>query len=244
MFIYVLISSLIVSIVSFVGILFLVMNESVLDRVTFLLVAFAAGAMLGGAFFHIIPENLEAGMASLEMGVLLLTGFSLFFVLEKSLRLHHCHDPKCDKHHIGYLNLFGDGLHNFLDGILIAAAYLASVSVGIAMTLAVIAHEIPQEFGDFGVLIYSGFSKGRALFYNFLSAFAAVLGAILGWYVLRDTGFVNIVLPFLAGSLIYMATTDLIPELHKEGNLVKSIFAFLSFILGLIVLYMMKIWIL
>ncbi len=246
MFEYVIISSLIVSFLAFIGLLFLSVNRKLLDRLLFILIAFAAGAMLGNAFFHIIPHSIEEGIDPLRVGLLLMVGFALFFVIEKAIHWHHCHDTTCEgkghKRGFGYLNLIGDGVHNFLDGILIAIGYIVSVPVGIATTIAVVAHEIPQEIGDFGVLIYAGFSRKKALMFNFFSALLAVVGAVLGWFVLKDAGFVDLLLPIMAGSLMYIATTDLMPELTKDDNLARSALAFVFFLLGLAVLYLIQVW--
>lgn len=232
---YVLLSSLLVGLVSFVGVFFLAMNQTRLKKILFILIAFAAGTMLGNAFFHILPESIEE-LAPLTVSFLVLVGFASFFVLERILHWRHCHDTS-HHHSFGYLNLIGDGVHNFLDGILIGASYLVSPALGISSTIAVIAHEIPQEIGDFAVLLHAGFSRAKALWLNFASALLAVLGAVLGWYFLNSQESVHYVLPLVAGSLIYVAATDLIPELHKESNTWKSILAFFFFVLGLALLY-------
>lgn len=239
---YVILSSLIVSGIALIGILFLSVNKNLLEKILFVLIAFAAGAMLGNAFFHIMPEAIEEGMEPLMFGVLLMVGFGIFFILEKGLYWHHCHKPGSHKEHghkknFGVLNLIGDGVHNFLDGILIAVSYIVSVPVGVATTIAVIAHEVPQEIGDFGILIYSGYSRRKALLLNFLSALLAVVGAVLGWFFLKNVEFVGILLPIVAGSFLYIASADLIPELAKEERLDKAFLALLFFVLGLVVLY-------
>jgi len=241
MFSYVLISSLIVSLLAFIGILFLSVNKNLLEKILFILIAFAAGAMLGNAFFHIMPEALES-MEPLMFSILLMTGFALFFVLEKGLYWHHCHKTGKHEEHghkknFGILNLIGDGVHNLLDGVLIAVGYIVSIPVGIATTIAVITHEVPQEIGDFGILIYSGFSRKKALLLNFLSALFAVVGAVLGWFILKDAEFVEILLPIVAGSFLYIAASDLIPELSKEEKPGKAFLALVFFVLGLVVLY-------
>lgn len=240
---YVLISSFLISLIAFIGILFVSMSEKVLNSVLFILIAFAAGTMLGNVFFHIMPETFEE-INPLTGGFFLMAGFSVFFVLEKLIHWHHCHDigeRHGRKHVFGYLNMIGDGVHNFIDGILIAASYIVSIPVGIATTLAILSHEVPQEIGDFGVLVYSGFSKGKALMFNFASALLAVIGAVLGWYIFNNIDVINYILPLAAGSLMYIATTDLMPELHKEGRIDKSAVAFAFFILGLALLYFLKI---
>lgn len=235
-------SALIISLISLIGVFFLSKKIKKGSKFIMILVAFAAGAMLGNVFFHILPESVEE-LDALVFSGLLMGGFLLFFVLEKVVHWRHCHDHHCDKHvkPVGTLNLIGDGVHNFLDGVLIAVSYLVSIPVGIATTIAIASHEIPQEIGDFSVLVYSGYSKGRALFFNFLSALLAVIGAVGGFFILKDFEFVHYVLPIVGGSLLYIATADLIPELHKENKVVQSIIFFVSLLAGLILLYVLKV---
>ena len=219
----ILISSIIVSLISLIGLFFLSVKIKKHSSFLFILIAFAAGAMLGNAFFHIMPEALEK-MPALTFSLIFLSGFIAFFIIEKITHWRHCHDGKCDEHSVkpfGYLNIIGDGVHNFIDGILIAISYLASFPIGFATTIAVISHEIPQEIGDFSVLVYSGFTKKKALAFNFFSALLAIIGALLGFFLLKNMNLIYYVLPLVAGSLVYIATTDLIPELHKELKISK-----------------------
>jgi len=183
---------------------------------------------------HILPEVLEKTKAEVTFSWVIL-GIILFFLLERYFHWRHCHEGVCNVHTFTYLNLIGDGLHNFLDGMVIATSFVVSLKLGIVTTLAVILHEIPQELGDFGVLIYGGFSRQKALFYNFISALAAILGAIMGYFI-SDTaiGFSNSILPLTAGGFIYIASSDLIPQLHKESNLRRSTLAFIAFLCGIV----------
>jgi len=241
----ILISSFVVSLISLIGVVILSKKIKRENKILFVLIAFAAGAMLGNAFFHILPESLEE-ITPLNFSIIFLTGFISFFVIEKITHWRHCHDGHCEEHStktVGYLNLIGDGFHNFLDGVLIAVSYLASFEIGLATTIAVASHEIPQELGDFSVLIFSGFSRAKAIFYNFLSALLAVIGALAGFFLLKSTNYIPYVLPLVAGSLVYIATTDLVPELHKEWKVKYSILMLLSFIFGLFVLYALKVWV-
>jgi len=233
-------SAIFVSILSFVGIITLVISGSLFQRILLLLVAFSAGVLMGGAFIHLMPESMEK-MESMRAFMLLLTGFSSFFLLERFLMWRHCHERECDVHSFTYLNLIGDGLHNFIDGVIIAAGYLTSISVGIVTTLAVAMHEIPQELGDFAVLVYGGFSKIRALFFNFISAITAVLGAAMGYFLIPSPDAVAYILPFAAGNFLYIASSDLIPELHKEISLRRSVQSFIMFIFGICLMYYLKI---
>ena len=234
MLIWTLGSTLAVSLVSLIGIFTLLIKEQMLRKVLFYLIGFSAGALIGGAFLHILPEVLEY-KDSLFVFSFLIVGIVLFFVMERFFFWRHCHEEGvCSVHSFTYLNLVGDGFHNFLDGLIIAASYNVSLQVGVATTLAVILHEVPQELGDFGVLVYGGFSKGRALFFNFLSALMAVAGALIGFFVAGATSqFSAVILQITAGGFIYIATSDLIPELHKEKNLKRATLAFTAFLLGI-----------
>jgi zinc and cadmium transporter len=238
--IWILVSTLIVSAISLIGVVTFAIKGELLDRLLFLLIGFAAGALIGGAFLHLIPEALESGNAQ-DVFFYTILGFTLFFLLEKYLYWRHCHDEICEIHPFTYLNLIGDGFHNFLDGLVMAASFLVSIKLGIVTTLAVILHEIPQELGDFGVLVYGGFTRGKALFFNLLSALTAVLGAIAGYFISSYvTNFTGFILPLTAGGFIYIASSDLVPELHKEKKTLKSISAFLAFILGLVFMWLAK----
>ncbi len=227
-------ATVIVSLLSLVGIFSLAMKEKLLHRILLLLVGLSAGALMGGAFFHLIPEAAE--QVGIEYtGIMVLVGFCLFFLIERVLHWHHCHkNGKCDVHMFTYMNLIGDGVHNLIDGLVIAAAFVTDFGLGIVTTIAVITHEIPQELGDFGVLVYGGFSKLKALMYNFLSALTAVLGAVIGVFLASYTdGFTSMLIPFAAGGFIYISASDLTPELHKEPKLGKSMMSFLFFLIGI-----------
>ncbi|TAN62195.1 ZIP family metal transporter [bacterium] len=236
----ILISTFIVSIVSLIGVVTLSIQERFLKAILFFLIAFSAGALLGGAFLHLIPEAIEKTDPA-KVFTVVTVGFVLFFILEKYLFWHHCHDGVCGVHAFTYLNLIGDGLHNFMDGMVIAAGFASSVSLGVFTTIMVIVHEIPQELGDFGVLVYGGFSKRKALFCNFLSALAAFGGALAGYFLSnRIAGFSYILLALTAGGFIYIASADLVPEIHKEANLKKSIFSLAFFVFGIALMYILK----
>ncbi|MFW6127603.1 MAG: ZIP family metal transporter [Halobacteriota archaeon] len=235
----IIISALLVSILSFVGILTLSLSGEVFQRILLLLVAFSAGALMGGAFIHLMPESLEK-IEPLQAFVILLIGFSSFFLLERLLMWRHCHKHHCEVHPFTYLNLVGDGLHNFIDGVIIAAGYLTSVPVGIVATFAVAAHEIPQELGDFAVLVYGGFSKMKALLFNFVSAITAIAGALIAYFLLLNPDTIVLVLPFAAGNFLYIASSDLIPELHKEASLKRSFLFFVMFVIGISLMYSLK----
>jgi zinc and cadmium transporter len=220
-----------VSLISFVGAMFVGLKESVLRRLLMAFVGFASGTLLGGAFFGLLPESLpQNGATTTSYGVI--AGIVAFFSIEKFLHWRHCHEENCEVHAFAYTSLVGDGVHNFIDGMLIAATYMLSFELGVVTTLGVIFHEIPQEIGDFGVLIYGGFSKKKALTYNFAIALTAVLGAVVT-YFLALQGIYALLIPFAAGGFIYIAATDLMPELHKKSHAGESIVQFASILLGL-----------
>ena len=226
----------IVSLISLVGVFALALSPKFLDKIIFLLVGLSAGALMGGAFLHLIPESAELSSSAY---IFVLCGFVLFFFIERILHWHHCHKQggKCKVHTFTYMNLIGDGIHNLIDGLLIAASFVVDINLGIVTTLAVIAHEIPQELGDFGVLVYGGFSRWKALLLNFLSATFAILGAVIGYFASSITGFTSFLVPLTAGGFIYIAASDLIPELHKEPKLGKAMASFAFFLIGIGMMY-------
>jgi zinc and cadmium transporter len=216
---YTLASVFIVSLISFVGVATLVLRKDLLNKSVFILVSLAVGALLGDVFIHIIPEAYEGLGDPTLISLAIIAGILLFFVLEKILHWHHHTSEHAEEHPhpLGRMILAGDGVHNFIDGLIIAASYMVSIEVGVATTIAVILHEIPQEIGNFGVLIHAGYSKTKALWYNFLSALTAVAGAIVVLILGGITEqFVVWLLPLTAGGFIYIALSDLIPELHKD----------------------------
>ena len=234
---YTIISVLIVSFISFTGVFFLSLKAEKLQRILIYLISFSAGALFGDAFLHLIPEAAESGF-ELSLSIYVLSGLVLFFIVDKVIKWRHCHHPITvnHAHPFAIINLFGDGVHNFIDGLIIGASYVADIQIGIATTLAVVFHEIPQEIGDFGVLLHGGFSKGRAMFVNFLSALAAVLGAIVALLLVSADGLITILLPLAAGGFIYIAGSDLIPELHKEVGIKKSLLQLVAFVLGIMIM--------
>ena len=232
------ISTLLVSLISLVGIFTLSLKRMHLNKILLILVALSAGALLGGAFLHLIPDSLES---SENPFMIILAGFIVFFFIEKVLYWRHCHYGICKVHTFAYMNLIGESIHNFIDGLIIAASFLTNIQLGIATTLAVALHEIPQEIGDFGVLVYGGFKKYRALMLNFLTALFALLGGLIGFFV---SGYVQqftaILLPFAAGSFIYIGASDLIPEIKREIKLKNSLMSFIFFVIGILIVYSIK----
>jgi zinc and cadmium transporter len=235
-------SALFISLFSLVGAVSFGLSKNLISKLSIFLVAFSTGALLGGAFFHLLPEALTEG-ESIAPFVYLIIGISTFYLMERFLKWHHCHkDGKCEVHTFTYMSLFGDGVHNFIDGLVIVSAFHVSPEVGLATTIAVASHEIPQELGDFGILIHGGFSRAKAILWNLGSALTAVLGVLVGYFILNNIeNFSLILLPFAAGGFIYISMSDLIPELHKENKLGKSFVTFLFFAIGLVFMYFMKI---
>lgn len=218
----------IVSLISFTGALALAIPIFRRHTVLVGLVAFAAGALLGDSFFHMLPESAEVWDGfPIQLGVIAIGGFLAFYLLEVVLRWGHAHGEQEHPHEavlaatpvapFAWTNLVGDGIHNFIDGIVVGATYLANPGVGVATTVAVAAHEIPQELGDFAVLRKAGLSVRRALFYNFLSAVVAILGAVLVLIIpIPEETIARYALPLTAGGFLYIAAADLIPELHHH----------------------------
>lgn len=231
----ILISVTIVSLISLIGILFIGLRETLLRRIITVLVGFSCGALIGGAFIHMLPEALEnMGQACESIFYYVITGIVVFFVMEKFLYWRHCHERECPIHAFVYLNLVGDGVHNFIDGMVIAGSFLASYSLGMATTLGVVFHEIPQEIGDFGVLVYGGLTKRKALAYNFASALTAIAGALTVYFSAPlIQGIDTFMAPFAAGGFIYIAATDLMPELHKRSGAKESITQLIALLTGI-----------
>ena len=233
----------IVSILSIIGLFFLSFSPSFLKKITLFLVSLSAGTLLGDSFLHLLPEAVSNNRAGLNIWLWLIIGVIFFFVLEKIVHWRHCHIQTCPEHphHLGIMNLVGDCFHNFFDGLIIAGSFLVSIPLGVATLIAVIAHEIPQEIGDFGVLIYAGYSRTRALFLNFLTALTSFLGAFLiVLFGSRFTNLADLIIPFTAGGFIYIATADLIPELKKETALHKSLYQLITIIFGIGIMWGLK----
>jgi len=197
----------------------LLAKESVARKISIYLVSLAAGALLGAAFLELLPEAIEMAGDNIKSVLLLaVVGIGVLLFFEKALRWYHCHDQEvCDYHSFSTTVLVGDAVHNFLDGVAIALSFSISVPAGIATGLAVFLHEIPQEMGDFGVLLHSGYTKSKVLFYNFLTALTALMGAVIGYALLPVIGgAIPYLLAFAAGTFIYISTSDLIPELRRQ----------------------------
>ncbi|XOB40397.1 MAG: ZIP family metal transporter [Candidatus Nealsonbacteria bacterium] len=243
---YIIVSTFLISLTAFAGTLTLFLKEKLLDKVLLVLVAFSAGALMGGAFLHLIPEAIEKTESDqvFNLFLYLLFGFCTFFILENFLKWHHHHSREHpDIMPFSYLILISDGIHNFIDGLIIASSFMVSFSVGVTTTLMVALHEIPQEIGDFGILIYGGFKKLKALFLNFLSASTVIFGGIAGFLLSQKIGeSIIYLLPFAAGSFIYIASSDLIPEIKQQASVKKSIIYFFVFLLGIALMLLIKLF--
>jgi len=214
-----LISVITISLISLVGVLTLWLADKKLKKTFVYMVSFAAGGLFGDAFLHLIPEAVGETGLEITASFLIILGILSSFAVERFLQWRHCHIPTSNEHphSFAYMNLFGDAIHNLIDGLIVGGSYIASIPLGIATTIAVIFHEIPQELGDFSVLVYGGFNKRKALMFNFLTALTAVFGAIIAFVVgSAIEGFVPLLIPFAAGNFIYIAGSDLIPELRKD----------------------------
>jgi zinc and cadmium transporter len=234
-------SGLLMSAIALVGSVTLMLSERTLQRILLPLVAFAAGSLLGGAFFHMIPAGLAAGMSDVTAYTLVLAGFAVFFGLEQFLHWHHCHraETSCKKP-LTYLILIGDGLHNFLGGLAVAGTFLIDIRLGIVTWLAAAAHEVPQELGDFGVLVHGGWKRRQALFYNVLSALTFLVGGIVA-YVASFRLDVSFLVPFAAGNFIYIGAADLIPEVKEHAELKTNVIHFVAFVSGVMLMLLVKV---
>ena len=236
---YSLVSVFLVSVVSLVGVTTLGLSGKHLDKLLLFLVSLSVGALLGDAMIHLLPDLFKQSGFALKESLYLLSGIMVFFIMEKIIHWQHCHLPpgKGHVHSLAKMNLIGDGLHNFIDGLIIGGTYLASIPLGIATTIAVIVHEIPQEISDFGVLLYGGFTIRRAVIFNFLTALTAILGTVVALLIDgKINGFIPFIIAFTAGGFIYIAVADLIPELHKETAPSRSLLQILGILIGIAVM--------
>jgi zinc and cadmium transporter len=232
---YTIISVVLVSLISLVGVVTLSLNRRRLKRILLFLVSFAVGALFGDVFIHLLPESFKELGANITTSLFVIFGFLIFFVLEKFIRWRHFCVAEPDKQvqPVVTMNIVGDGVHNLIDGMLIAASYTVNFSLGVATTLAIILHEIPQEIGDFGILVYGGFSVRKALLFNLSASVMAILGAIITlvigqWF----ENFILYLIPITAGGFLYIAGPDLIPELQHELKISASAGQFFSILLG------------
>lgn len=239
---WIVLSTFLVSLIALISIIAFLIKEEILEKVIFFLISLSIGALMATAFFHLIPEALELEKENKEkVFLIIIVGFLMFFIVEKIFHWRHCHEKECPIHSFAYINLLGDIIHNFIDGLIIAAAFLENFPLGVITTFAVIIHEIPHELGNFGVLVYGGFKKSRAVILNFATAIFAILGGIIGFYLYHLTeNFISFLIPFSAGGFIYIAASDLIPETRKETNPKKILLNFIILGIGIIIIYGLK----
>jgi zinc and cadmium transporter len=226
---------------SLIGVLTLALNQKFLSKILMSLVSLSAGTMLSAALLHLLPESVEA-LGELLPFQLTLASFIGFFLLERFLHWRHCHDKDhLTKHTVGTMNLIGDAIHNFLDGVLIAATFASGTGLGFVATLAIAMHELPQEIGDFGVLLHSGYTRKKALLANVLVSVTAILGGILGYYATHAlTQFASYLLPIAAGGFLYISAADLIPELKAETSTKRTLSMVATFLLGVVIMMLVK----
>jgi len=244
-FFWIITCSFLISLIAWIGSLTLFIKRELLFHILLVLVAFSAGGMMGGAFLHLIPEAISeigpSSDATLNLFSYLLLGFCTFFILEQFIEWDHEHSDIHKKKPSSYLVLISDLIHNFIDGVVIAGSFKSGFQVGLVTTLAIALHEIPQELGDFGILVYGGFKSARALILNYASAVTVILGGIAGYYLssIIDDASV-LLLPFAAGNFIYIAASDLIPEIKHGEKMDRNLLHFFVFIIGILLMLGLK----
>ena len=233
---WILASGILMSCIALVGALTLILKKETLDKILMPLVAFAAGSLIGGALLHMLPAAVSQMGNGISVYLWVIGGFLSFLALEQFLNWHHTHSSEPDQRApLTYLILIADAIHNFIGGLSVAASFLISVPLGISAWLAAAAHEVPQELGDFGVLVHGGWAKRRALMFNFVSALTFLLGSIVA-YVASSTIDVVFLVPLAAGNYLYIGAADLIPEIKKANEISTNVIHFVSFTLGILLL--------
>ena len=245
---YVLISVVIVSLISLLMALPLLIKKKVSKKTLLFLLSVSVGVLLSTVFMDLLPEVMSYNQ-SVKLSFYILFGFLLMFILENLVHSHHKKkvEEKAYGHghtyHLAPINLIGDGIHNFIDGLLIAGSYAVDLTLGITTTIAVIFHEIPQEIADFGVLLYTGMSKKKALIFNFFSALTAIIGALTGLILVgKLQGFTEFIIPFAAGNFIYIAASNLVPQLHRQCELKDTLMHLLAIILGIVIITLITLY--
>lgn len=228
------------ALLSLTGSITLLLPDRLFNRIVLPLVSLAAGTLLGGALFHMVPEAVRRAGNSLDVYFWLAAGMVSFLVLEQYLDWHHCHRRVSAHKPVGYLVLFADGLHNLVDGLALGAAFLVDIRLGLITWLVEAAHEVPQEIGDFGILVQSGWSRTRALVVNLLSGTTVLLGALMA-YFLADLLPIGTLLAFAAGNFLYIALSDLVPQVTARPALREKVVNTTTFVSGLALLMVLAI---
>ncbi|MFP4403100.1 MAG: ZIP family metal transporter [Nanoarchaeota archaeon] len=239
--IYALISVFFISLISVIAVIPFLLKKKISTKSLLFLVSLSIGVLLSTVFFNLIPEVFSHDY-NFDVAFYILFGFLVMFIIEKFI--HFNHKKKCIKNNVhnhaytlGPINLIGDGIHNFIDGLLIAVSYTVDIVLGITVTISILFHEIPQEIADFGILLYSGFSKLKALLFNFVSALTAVIGALFGIILVNYTHEINhFIIPFAIGNFLYIAASNLVPQLHRYNNIKDSIIHIIAIILGILII--------
>jgi len=230
---WIVVAGLGMSALALVGAITVFMSASMLDRIVLPMVGLAAGSLLGGAFFHMLPESVDALGNGTGAYLAVVVGFIVFFVLEQFLHWHHCHRAEHSEHRpLGHLVLLADGLHNLIGGLAVGGAFVVDIRVGIVTWLVAAAHEVPQELGDFGVLVHSGWQRRSALAWNLASALTFLVGAVAA-YALAERVEVAYLLPFAAGNFLYIGAADLLPEITSETRTRDKLETSGTFLVGL-----------
>ena len=240
LFWWIVLGNVFLSLISFIGVVVLFFKDDFLKKILLWLVAFSAGSLIAGAFFHMIPEAINNLGNNTYVYFWIIAGFSIFFLLEQFIYWHHCHNLECQHEEytkpVAHLILVADALHNFIDGLAIAGAFIVDIRIGIITLIVAATHEIPQELGDFGVFIHSGWKKSSALLFNFISGLTAVLGGLVAYFVSQSFN-VSFLLPLAAGGFIYIAASDLIPEVKYHAKMKSNVAHFTAFILGIVLIW-------
>ncbi|MCB0271773.1 MAG: ZIP family metal transporter [Bdellovibrionales bacterium] len=229
------------SAIALVGSLTLIVSKETLDRSILPLVSFAAGSMLTTSLFIFLPESIEHLGNETPVFISFVSGFLMFFVLEQFLHWHHCHHSSGKHRPLTYLVLISDGIHNFIAGLAVASAFMIDIRVGITAWIAEALHEVPQELGDFGILIHGGWERKRALIFNFISALTFPFAGLVVYFLSQSIN-VSYLLPFAAGNFLYIAAVDLIPEIKNHASLKTNMSHFIFFLLGMALLFSFKMW--
>lgn len=246
---YTVIATILVSLSSFIGIFTISLNPKTLHKMLTILVAYSAGTILGAALFDLLPEAVKLVDEALVYPIIAF-GFVCFLLLERTIYWYHGHghghefkDKEDDIKGFAYLNLLGDFVHNFIDGMIIAASFANSVTVGVSAAIAVVFHELPQEMGDYGILVYAGMERRRALILNFLASVSVVVGGVFGaFFIGAVENLEGYMVAFSAGAFIFLSASELIPEMQKEHDRGRALIQLLVLILGMFTIYMLGIW--